>query len=131
MGHAQGAKHKRRAKAALAARGDKHVVNGNGAAVPPPALEQGNVTTNGVDSVDETGISVANNSKSKDKKIKWRKIAAAELKKVGVPYTLTTKKLVAALLTATGVDASEAKVVKKLQKSEKFEFEGSTVRLRN
>lgn len=134
LGHAQGAKHKRRAKAAIAARNPKPAEpaaaqqdeqqkqEGNGHANHEAG--EGPGAANGKENNEEEP-----NAKGSDKKVKWKKLAAAELKKSS--GGMKTKKLLAALAAAAqGATLDGEAVLKKLQKSKKFEFEGKMVRLR-
>lgn len=135
MGHAQGAKHKRRARAATAAR-NGGASNGNGAEAngAAAAAAAGTTTTPKEDEQVETKSDKeekASNGDKKvsEKKVKWKKVAAAELKKAGKP--MKTKKLIAALLANAGGEGVDGDaVLKKLQKSDAFEFEGKIVRLK-
>lgn len=149
MGHASGAKHKRRARAALAAR------NGAGEAAPAPAAQNGGAAeekkeeedagaTNGngaaaaaaaeKTSDDDSGSDGGEKKKKEEKKgkkkekeVKWKKLAAAELKRSG--GSMKAKKLLKAVLAAAGVDHDGDAVMMELEKSKKFKVEGKTVSL--
>ena len=123
VGHAQGAKHKRRSKAAIAAR------DGGAAAAEAAAAAE----TQGAEEAapEPEPASNGKEEKAKEKKIKWKKVAAAELKKSG--GSMKAKKFQAALAAAAAAgeaDFDAEAVLKKLAKSKKFEFEGKTVHLR-
>lgn len=142
MGHASGAKHKRRAKAAIAARDG----GGEGAA------EGGATTTNGTTppatTTPENGVHTNDrgekNGKEKVEKqtkqrkllkkdtIKWKKLAKDELKrksnkKTGMEVNLLLETIIERA-GAGGVNADA--VLQFLQNSSKFIIEGDTINLR-
>lgn len=134
MGHAQGAKHKRRAKAAIAARNGG---TGNGTeGAPAEQQQQANGAQEAQAPEEANGKSEEQQeekkdkeSKGKKKEIKWKKLAAAELKRSG--GEMKAKKLLKAILAAAGSEGGDSDaVLKKLEKSKKFKFEGKTVSLK-
>ena len=132
MGHAAGAKHKRRAKAAIAARNGGNDKAGD---KKEEGKSKGEATTengNGNSTPDEDKKSSKKKSSKKDKKkeINWKKLAATELKKSGGDMKL--KKLLKALASAVGGDddgLDSEKITKKLEKSKKFKVDGTTISL--
>jgi len=134
MGHAAGAKHKRRAKAAIAAR-DGGNENKEEEKVEATATATAN-GQNGISTSDGNDTpSTKENKKKKKKKnkeIKWKKLAATELKKSG--GDMKSKKLIKLIVREAAavdgnVDADSDKIIQKLEKSKKFNVEGRTISL--
>jgi cell growth-regulating nucleolar protein len=132
MGHAAGAKHKRRAKAAIAARnggGGIDKIEDQGKFVPAAAVNG----QNGKSATSEDKKS-SKDEKTKDKKkkkeVNWKKLAAKELKKSG--GDMKSKKLIKALLSAAAGEEGHIdsdKILKKLEKSKKFKVDGKSISL--
>lgn len=139
MGHASGAKHKRRAKAAIAARNGG---NGKGGEAAPAEQQQANGEKETVVAAPEANgkseeqgedkkekESKGKSDKKGKKEIKWKKLAVAELKRSG--GEMKAKKLLKAVLAAAGSEGSDSDaVLEKLEKSKKFKFEGKIVSLK-
>jgi hypothetical protein len=136
MGHAAGAKHKRRAKAAIAAR--------NGEIIHEKKEQQKiEATANGQNGTSTTSHendtpskkekeNTKNKKKKKNKGIKWKKLAVTELKKSGgdMKFKILIKSLMSAAAASDGdEDADSDKIIKKLGKSKKFKIEGKTISL--
>lgn len=137
LGHAQGAKHKRRSKAALGVT----VENGKEDSVHLQTQQNLNQSK-----TNKENSNVANdNGKnpeakqttdkgrgSKDKKageVKWKSLALDQLKRSN--GEMKVKKLVAAIKAASNDgDAEKDYILKKLKKSKKLEFDGKMVRLK-
>lgn len=139
LAHAQGVKHKRRSKAALAVKaGDAQqdaepaaepARNGNAAAATEePAVEGAGAAKDAAAAAATNGH--AANGSSSSKAPKWKKLAAAQLKRQG--GTMKCKKLLAAVLAEAGESAGGADgdaVLAQLQQSKKFVVEGKKIRL--
>ena len=157
MAHAAGSKHVRKSKGALAARkqqaGEGGQQNGDdGVTIKKDEIKNGSSSSDKENSPNEnkelevgkskskkTEIDTNSeqktngdkrNSKMKAKDVKLKKLAKAELKRSG--GSLKQKSLIKAILKAVkGLGDIDSKdVIKKLQKSSKFSFEGKTVRLK-
>lgn len=137
LGHAQGAKHKRRSKAAqAAATGDQPTAAaGAQAAFPEPiaaaaaAEPEAPAPTNGhKEAAPGQAEPVEVEKGGKAKVPKWKKLAAAQLRKSGGP--MKVEKLLAAVLAAAAAPGADAEgVSKKLRGSKQFVFQGKRVRL--
>ncbi|KAG7672406.1 hypothetical protein Ndes2526B_g09082 [Nannochloris sp. 'desiccata'] len=128
MGHAAGAKHKRRAKAAIAARNGSHEKKEEKkvAETSAPNGQNGKSTT------DEDDNPSKKERENKKKEINWKKLAATELKRSG--GDMKSKNLIKAILSAAAAadgkgDADSDKILKKLEKSKKFKVEGKLISL--
>lgn len=115
LSHAQGAKHKRRARAALAS--------------SSPQKENTNADKNGLvkQESDTKPGSIASKEKEEGKKIKWKKLAVKELKKNN--GSMKTKELLSALLNGHDKIDSDAVLKKLKKKSNTFIFDKKTVSL--
>lgn len=119
MGHAQGAKHKRRAKAAIAAR--------TGAGVPGGNEENNEQNTEQDEPTDHDAQDQPTPPKNRRETLKWKSLARAELKKSGGEMKM--KKLIAALILASG-GGNVDQFLEKLKSSKRFIVDGKIVRLR-
>lgn len=138
LGHAQGAKHKRRSKAALGAtieNGNEKIEN----AKRPHKTEhnghsQADKETKNADKQDIPEAKLDKRPVSKDvkndKKVKWKSLAISQLKRSNGEMKI--KKLIAAIKAASDEsDAESDYVLRKLKKAKKLEFNGKIVRLKS
>lgn len=116
LGHAQGAKHKRRSKAALGVT----VENG----------KEDSVHLQTQQNLDQSKTNKENSNVDKKAiKVKWKSLALDQLKRSN--GEMKVKKLVAAIKAASNDgDAEKDYILKKLKKSKKLEFDGKMVRLK-
>jgi cell growth-regulating nucleolar protein len=137
LGHAQGAKHKRRSKAALGATIENGMDNGDDG--NPHTTEQNGHSkvdkeNNNADKQDdpETKLDEGQVSKDvkKDKKVKWKSLAISQLKRSNGEMKI--KKLIAAIKAASGDAGAESDyVLRRLKKAKKLEFDGKIIRLKS